>query len=481
MKSLVKALLLAVFVAAPCLAQQSPSTVIGDHATVGTNGTQADGSVNLITRNAGPINFYTDNTKRGSISATGAFSWLSSIGLPNNTYLTSRNAANTADINIAKVDANDDTVINSSAGDYLIFNLEDDANRQVYLKGTSDTLMYMAWGDSGTTAAQSLEIRASTADADDDSTLFLSAGGAVNLTSRGAYIGMYGNEATSTGALDLATGNISTADMTLDATDDLKVRFAGNSTRVLTFDAAANTELDMTWGDAGATAAQVFSIGASTADGDDDSSLLLCGGGGKTAGCSSARGGYIQISGNERSGDGDVQIVAGSDGGGGGAVAISANATDGFVSLTTGLSGKVQMSTNEVLLLAEGTTQFGQKWTKYVVHEVVSLPSGATVSSSTTIPQGAMNVQCVARVTTVITGATTWTYGLATTDVDLYGASLALTSGGTFTSTSYTASPQALAPLAAARAILFTANGANFTGGAVRVSCSYETNTAPTS
>lgn len=60
-------------IAASALAD-GPASVIGGHATVGTDGSQTDGSVNLITRNAGPINFYTNNTKRGYIDgSTGAF------------------------------------------------------------------------------------------------------------------------------------------------------------------------------------------------------------------------------------------------------------------------------------------------------------------------------------------------------------------------------------------------------------------------
>lgn len=51
----------------------------GPHTTVETDGSQADGSVNLITKNAGPINFYTDNVLRGGISSTGDASFLGGL------------------------------------------------------------------------------------------------------------------------------------------------------------------------------------------------------------------------------------------------------------------------------------------------------------------------------------------------------------------------------------------------------------------
>lgn len=53
----------------------------GPHTTVETDGSQTDGSVNLITKNAGPINFYTNNVLRSSISSTGATSYADSAQL----------------------------------------------------------------------------------------------------------------------------------------------------------------------------------------------------------------------------------------------------------------------------------------------------------------------------------------------------------------------------------------------------------------
>jgi hypothetical protein len=314
MKSLVKALLLAVFVAAPCLAQQSPSSVIGGHATVGTDGSQADGSVNLITRNAGPINFYTDNVKRGAIDSTGSFSWLTGIVLANETFLSARNAANTADVALIKLSSSDDTVINSSANDYLTLRLDDDANRLINFTAGSDTVLELKFGDQST-ANQTFDISARTSDAADNGSVRISGGGAVDNIARGANLALYGNENSGAGWVILASGNASGADIRLDATDDLIFRFAANTTRALTFDSAGNDMLDMTWGDGGATATQGFAITASTSEGDDDSSIVISAGGGKYAATGIERGAYIQMFGQNVVGNngGDVQIVASND------------------------------------------------------------------------------------------------------------------------------------------------------------------------
>ena len=118
--------------------------------------------------------------------------------LDNNVYLKGNNQAGSADINLIKVNATDDTVINSSASDDLILQLEDDANRLITFDASTDAALSMRFGDGGTTATQDLIISSNTSDADDDSTLTLTGAGGVS-TARGSYINLYGNEVATNG------------------------------------------------------------------------------------------------------------------------------------------------------------------------------------------------------------------------------------------------------------------------------------------
>lgn len=115
--------------------------------------------------------------------------------LDNNVYLKGDNQANNATINIAKIDTGDNTVINSSASDELILQLEDDASRLISFTAASDAALAMKFGDAGTTATQMLTVTASTSDADDDSSLRLCGGGAYGTDgSRGACLVLPGEE-----------------------------------------------------------------------------------------------------------------------------------------------------------------------------------------------------------------------------------------------------------------------------------------------
>jgi len=123
----------------------------------------------------------------------------------NNTWQTARNAAGTANINVWEVDSSDNTVLNSSASDVLILQLEDDANRLINFSAGSDAALSATWGDGGATATQILTVSASTADADDDSTLILCGGGGTAGT-RGACITLPGEEVSGGGDITINTG-----------------------------------------------------------------------------------------------------------------------------------------------------------------------------------------------------------------------------------------------------------------------------------
>lgn len=119
----------------------------------------------------------------------------------------------------------------------LILGVDADLQRVFTFDGSSDTALTLKFGDAGVTAAQNFTLSGSTSDADDDSTIFINAGGAASQT-RGAGILFYGNEAAGTpGELNLNSGSIATSDVIITATDDFRVRdFADASS--LTIDVA---------------------------------------------------------------------------------------------------------------------------------------------------------------------------------------------------------------------------------------------------
>lgn len=129
--------------------------------------------------------------------------------LPNATWLKGRNVGNTANINIAEVDAGDNTVINSSASDVLILQLEDDASRLVNFTAASDAAINTTWGDAGTTDTQIWTVAASTSDGGDDSSLILCGGGGTAGT-RGACITLPGEEVSGGSDITLNAGTSDT-------------------------------------------------------------------------------------------------------------------------------------------------------------------------------------------------------------------------------------------------------------------------------
>lgn len=122
-----------------------------------------------------------------------------------------------------------------------------------------------------------------------------------------------------------------------------------------------------------------------------------------------------------------------------------------------------------------GTPQAAALQIKSASQELTAL-SGASASTTNLVPAGCRVLYVVARVTTTITGATTWDAGDGS-DVDRYGAALALASGTTLDEASATADPESWS--ASAQDVTLTANGSNFTGGAVRITAFYLDPTPP--
>jgi hypothetical protein len=114
------------------------------------------------------------------------------------------------------------------------------------------------------------------------------------------------------------------------------------------------------------------------------------------------------------------------------------------------------------------STQLGQSTT------LLSGLTGATVTATNLIPANSILLGVTARVTTAITGATTFDIGDGTT-ANRFGDDVAIALN--------TTSQNVIAPalIAAATNVVLTANGSNFTGGAVRLTAHFMTLVAPTS
>lgn len=107
-----------------------------------------------------------------------------------------------------------------------------------------------------------------------------------------------------------------------------------------------------------------------------------------------------------------------------------------------------------------------------VLEETLSGLSGATRNSTIVIPNRAILLGVSSRVVTAITGATSFGCGIAG-EADKFGGSLGIAAGSTNIGV---IDPQAFY---ANTAIRLTANGANFSGGAVRIAIHYLTCSVP--
>ena len=102
--------------------------------------------------------------------------------------------------------------------------------------------------------------------------------------------------------------------------------------------------------------------------------------------------------------------------------------------------------------------------------------SGATYVSTIAIPAYAVLIGVTTRVTTTITGATTYDVGDGT-DVDLWGAAIGVAAGSQSRTADFTA-VAATGAAATSRTVTLTANGSNFTGGVVEICLHYLTTEA---
>lgn len=273
----------------------------GDLNTQGRASFIARDGYNLFLGNEGDDDFVVvqNNVTTFSIDgATGAVTFSGTLvpNLPNNTYLTAKNAAGSANIDVLKVDATDDTVLNADTGDTVklaiagtsIITIDgtglipttdgnnatsnlgssvqgfkniylSDATRRgsifvsngLYVSYPSGQGLFFReastdrWSIATSTGdfvgyTTNNTLRSSTSDAADNQSINLAGGGTTGST-RGAYIGVFGNEYGSSisGDIDLRTGDVADAEIVIRAINASgQVRFqAGGSTNALTLEA----------------------------------------------------------------------------------------------------------------------------------------------------------------------------------------------------------------------------------------------------
>jgi hypothetical protein len=154
-----------------------------------------------------------------------------------------------------------------------------------------------------------------------------------------------------------------------------------------------------------------------------------------------------------------------------GAASAVVNSAYGYVRLESDGSGKwtvVGQSGLAVQSTHGANVQFG------IVEGLVSALSGASVTTSVQIPANCIVFAVSERVTTTITGPTSFEVGVTGTPTQ-FGSGLSLAAG----SSNY----GLIGPTAfyAATAIVLTATGGNFSGGAVRLAVHYMTISPATS
>lgn len=295
----------------------------------------------------------------------------SSFPLSNNSWATWRNQSNSTDINVLKLNTDDNTVLNAITGKSVNFSINDSPQWKIEdgLVGASDgDLVYM------NTVGY---IRGNTSDGSDNGQLTLSGGGDGSpVSSRGGHVNIYGNDHSAAGSIELKAGATSTGKISFftglasslerwsilesgnlipngnstfnlgDASNHINTIFVDNIVGVSLgggspFPLANNTYA--TWRNSGDTADlniilvdstnRVF-VGPGTIDGADSSQTQILGGGA----ASSARGGRLSVHGNEDgSNGGKISLVAG-------------NALTGSIELhTTASTNSINFTTNNVL------------------------------------------------------------------------------------------------------------------------------------
>lgn len=156
------------------------------------------------------------------------------------------------------------------------------------------------------------------------------------------------------------------------------------------------------------------------------------------------------------------------------------NSADNNKALTTSVSngGVASLKVTAAGIIALQSSANGQAL--YVREYTAQSPalSGASYTFTGSLPAGSLIIGVTCRVTTAITGATSFAVGDGT-DVDRWGAAIAVTLGTTSTLADCTVTTPPI--YATAGAVVLTAGGSNFTGGVVRLTTHYLSVAAATS
>ncbi len=139
---------------------------------------------------------------------------------------------------------------------------------------------------------------------------------------------------------------------------------------------------------------------------------------------------------------------------------------DNFVDISTGNDYDVSADTKIIC---------NNSYEMQMIEGILTM-SGASVSFTNAIPAGAMVMGVSSRVTTAITGATSFDIGIAT-DTDRYGLARSPALNATTDLASWTVTTPFV--YTSTQSLIFTANGSAFTGGQVKVRIHYFEETPP--
>lgn len=201
-------------------------SISGPHVTMQTDGSLSTGQANIITNNAGPIQFFTNKTLCGYFD--GSTCALTGVSLGTVTLASPTISGDATFSSAAASIIGGATSISIGSAGSTIIKGRNDANRLFTFDAATDTALTFKFGDG--TAAQSLSILGSTADTADTQTFQYGVATTISST-RGAYGQLFGNEYGGgvSGAYYLSTGDAAGADMFLMAKDDIRFQTeAGN-------------------------------------------------------------------------------------------------------------------------------------------------------------------------------------------------------------------------------------------------------------
>ena len=185
--------------------------------------------------------FLRNGVQVAAITSTGFT--INDITLPNNTYLQARNAAGTADLDVLKVDATDDVVINASTGNFIKF----------AINGTSITSIdtfgnIVAGNDINMSGNLLVSVTNKGVNGTSTNKLVIISGGSDGGSTTGAYLQLAGVTNGSLGALFLGGGNDASAHMNFtlgNASALMKFQAAGGG-NLITLSSAGSITLDRT-------------------------------------------------------------------------------------------------------------------------------------------------------------------------------------------------------------------------------------------